>query len=135
MLRVIRNSSKYGLREEVIIRLMFENGMRLGEVLGLTLEDLPSPYSLTGETSSIIMRNRVTDRLYQRAKSLYQPKTKDDYDTDKYKTEGFAWENIPTTTPLLNKIHEYIDEVLSEVEMSESQNTKLLEFKGRSSYK
>lgn len=116
MLTIIRTSPKYGLREEVIIRLMYENGMRLGEVLGLTIEDLPGPSELTGSTGELILRNRVSDnKHYQSAKGLHHPKTKVDYNTSQYKTRGVGWQKIDTTKPLLSKIYEYIEEAHGEM--------------------
>lgn len=42
MLKVVRKN--YTLQDEIIIRLMYENGLRLGEVLGLTNEDIFTRY-------------------------------------------------------------------------------------------
>lgn len=35
---------KYTLREKIIVKLMYEYGLRIGEVLGLTLEDIQGDY-------------------------------------------------------------------------------------------
>lgn len=64
---------KYTLREEIIVRLMFECGLWIGEVLGLTLEDLSTIPIIINEhddleVCEIIIRNRLSDAPYQLAK-------------------------------------------------------------------
>jgi len=54
-------------RNIIIIRLMYEYGLRIGEVLGLTLEDLLCDEK--GLYGSLILRNRMSDKKYQHAKS------------------------------------------------------------------
>ena len=54
-----------------IVRLMFEHGLRIGEVLGLTLEDLSSSPDRNGLNHySVVLRNRCSDREWQSAKTL-----------------------------------------------------------------
>ena len=115
MLRIIReNEHRYSLRDEVIIRLMYENGMRIGEVFGLTMEDIETtPLDLVSardnSLGSIVIKNRLTDKRYQSSKSLFAPQTKEDYESGQYLTEDIGWERIYTSSYLLKKIFEYID--------------------------
>lgn len=53
---------KDDLRMECIIRLMYQSGLRIGEVLGLTFEDIIEENGLC----KVIIRNRFTDKTFQR---------------------------------------------------------------------
>ncbi|AET66618.1 site-specific recombinase XerD [Desulfosporosinus orientis DSM 765] len=107
---------KYSLREEIIVRLMFENGLRLGETLGLTLEDV--------EDTLITIRNRLTDKKDQHAKTCYHPKNVDDYKRSIYSTWGKGYQTIKPKLLLINKIQEYID--ISHGKMSSKKRANYL---------
>lgn len=68
-LDILDETKRNGDREgEILVRLMFEGGLRIGECFGLTIEDI-----ITGEESgktyyAVLIRNRPTDRKYQCAK-------------------------------------------------------------------
>lgn len=94
---------KYGIREEIIVRLMFENGLRIGEVLGLTLEDI--------DERKIYIRNRVSDEKYQMAKTAMNVKTKDDYNTAEYETFKYGYFTIKPKITTLSKINRYLQTV------------------------
>ena len=53
-----------------IMRLMYCYGLRLGEVLGLTTEDIKESYQDDRMVPSIILRNRLSDKEFQFAKNL-----------------------------------------------------------------
>lgn len=91
----------YNLREELIVRLMFENGMRIGEVLGLTIEDI--------EEDKIKIRNRLSNNKDQFAKTCFKPKYFDDYKSPTYKTLKIGYQVIKPTISTLDKILDYID--------------------------
>jgi len=94
---------KYSIREEIIVRLMFENGLRIGEVLGLTLEDI--------DDSKIYIRNRVSDKSYQKAKTAMKVKTKDDYNADGYDDYKYGYFIIKPKRTTLSKINRYLQQV------------------------
>lgn len=94
---------KYGIREEIIVRLMFENGLRIGEVLGLTLEDI-------GERK-IYIRNRVSDKPYQKAKTAMKVSHKDDYEADGYDDYQYGYFIIRPKITTLSKINRYLQTV------------------------
>ena len=56
------------LRDECIVRIMYEGGCRLGEVLGSTLEDYVVAEVGDSEMCFMYIRNRLTDKDYQNAK-------------------------------------------------------------------
>ncbi|MGU9139859.1 tyrosine-type recombinase/integrase [Clostridium perfringens] len=70
------------LREELIVHLMYIYGMRIGEVLGLTLEDISK--NDNDDFAIITLRNRHTDKHYQRAKGCMSIISKNDYQTPSY---------------------------------------------------
>jgi len=98
---------KYGLREEIIITLMYQYGLRIGEVLGLTIEDIEQ-YN-TGD-GRLILRNRLTDERYQLAKGCMTVRTRNDYKDTKYWEQNVGYEVVEITKRTLNMINEYISE-------------------------
>lgn len=61
---------------KLIVKLMYMHGLRIGEVLGLTYEDI--------KEEKIIIRNRLSDKPYQSAKRCSRPKRKEDYNKVQY---------------------------------------------------
>jgi len=57
-------------RAMIIMRLMYCYGLRLGEVLGLTTEDLQETHRDNVLVPTLILRNRISDRDFQYAKNL-----------------------------------------------------------------
>ncbi|WP_372631892.1 tyrosine-type recombinase/integrase [Cohnella sp.] len=115
ILKVIRG--QYSLREEIIVRLMFECGARIGEVLGLTLEDIEvhsKTINIEGNDQdsfgTIVIRNRVSDKDYQLAKTCFTPKNKEDYSHKIYLTEKKGFQNIYPSIDLIERIEQYIEQ-------------------------
>lgn len=65
--------------------LMYQNGLRLGEALGLTIEDLEIITVDTIPTPVIYLRNRISDESYQFCKNLYHPQDISEYNQEFYK--------------------------------------------------
>jgi integrase len=104
ILDVIRKD--YTLREECIVRLMFENGLRLGEVLGLTNEDM-----IENERGAYLyLRNRCSDSFDQLAKGCMKVNTKRQYKTNAYDTKDFGYQIVFLNETLLKKITDYVNE-------------------------
>lgn len=117
----------YTLREEIVVRLMFECGLRIGEVLGLTLEDLEtSPndikYKPIEELGSIILRNRQSDKYYQLAKSCMNITKKEDYLAERYYEDGVGYQKVYPTIALLRRIEQYIEETTGVMSPQRRQN-------------
>lgn len=115
ILKEIRKN--YTIREEVIVRLMFENGLRLGEVLGLTFDDIVMEKIEYPEKSGelkvfpiVYIRNRVSDKPYQKAKRLLQVNDKLKYNSKNYKIKDYGYNQIIIRRELYDLINEYIDE-------------------------
>ena len=114
ILECVRN--EYSIREEIIIRLMFECGMRIGEVLGLTLEDIwtlfeDDSYQDLESVGKIGIINRVSDSTYQLAKGKYIPKEKGEYELGYYNVENIQY--VYPAMSIIVLIQNYIDEVHS----------------------
>lgn len=93
-----------------MIRLMFEHGLRLGETLGLTLEDLSLCPSRAGKPRYLIrIRNRVSDRADQRAKTAMKTPNSSFYKTSKYTTRGEGYQEVYISESLYFEICEYIE--------------------------
>lgn len=104
--------SKYSLREEIIVSLMYEYGMRIGEVLGLTIEDLLGVNYTKDNYGLLIIRNRFSDKHYQNAKGCMKVTSKNIYNKPEYHKVGlgkaFGCEHIKISLDLLSKIENYL---------------------------
>lgn len=108
----------YSLREEIIVRLMYENGMRIGEALGITLEDI--------EEDRIIIRNRLSDKADQHAKTCKKVKDKSEYKGTDYNKWKIGYQFVKPTYRLLDIINEYID--IAHGEMSQIKRKNYLNY-------
>lgn len=67
---------------------MYENGLRIGEVLGLTREDVALEEDVNGNQIPVLyLRNRLTDKAFQNAKSCMKVHSKQTYRSKDYNTE------------------------------------------------
>lgn len=103
ILDVIRK--EYTLREECIVRLMFENGLRLGEALGLTNEDIAD----NNQGAYLYIRNRCSDSPDQMAKGCMKVQKIKQYKTKPYKTVGKGYQVVFINNNLLKKINNYVN--------------------------
>lgn len=92
----------YSDREEIILVLMYKYGLRIGEVLGLTLEDIDN------KTNTLILRNRLTDKPYQKAKGCIPVFTSSDYNSRKYHTKNQGYQLVEIDEEDLQNINGYI---------------------------
>lgn len=88
-------NKSYTLRDKVIVRLMYEHGLRLGEVLGLTLEDFKQKENNDFLIEySVELRNRLTDTREQKAKTCMKVFSDFDYKDKNYKSEGVGYHKL-----------------------------------------
>lgn len=100
------------LRAELIIHLMYVYGMRIGEVHGLTLEDINEIEIDEEDYGEIIIRNRHTDSPHQNAKGCMTINYEHEYINDGYHQIGlgkaFGCERIIIFEETLDLINDYI---------------------------
>lgn len=111
----IDNTKLYvdSLREEIIITLMYRYGMRIGEVLGLTLEDITvNDNNLNNKSAVITIRNRLTDKNFQHAKGCMDILSITDYQRPSYHEVGlgkaFGCETITIFNDTYQLLQDYI---------------------------
>lgn len=93
-----------------IVRLMFEHGLRIGEVLGLTLEDLSSSSDRNGLNHySVVLRNRCSDREWQSAKTLMPVTDKRQYRSVDYRKLNVGRQVVYISEDLYFCICEYLE--------------------------
>lgn len=97
---------KEDLEAILIVTLMFTCGFRIGEVLGLTTEDI----RVDSQKKCIVLRNRLTDEQYQYAKNLGHPKSREDYKKAWYKRSGGTC-LVAISDALYESIVNYIDRI------------------------
>ncbi|NUJ06938.1 site-specific integrase [Bacillus paranthracis] len=109
-------NKNYTIRDKVIVELMYKYGLRLGEVLGLTLEDvIEGPL----DTHYVFIRNRLQDKPWQHAKGLHIINDSLDYFKEVYSTEGIGYHLIIIDNEMLEMIEEYIDESRDELYLNQ----------------
>lgn len=93
----------------LLIRLQMGYGLRCGEALGLTTEDLKkhkkpnkNEYDYT-----LILRNRASDANWQHCKTLYQPISPDEYQQETYKNTETG--KIPIDKDLYDSLIAYYE--------------------------
>lgn len=96
---------EYSSREEIIVILMYKYGLRVGEVLGLTVEDVVRTDS---EIGNLFLRNRATDKPYQRAKGCMPINALEDYNKPKYFKKNIGYQVVEIEEKDLEKVEEYI---------------------------
>ena len=99
------------LRDECIVRIMYEGGCRLGEVLGSTLEDyVVVPVGDDDEEICFMyIRNRITDRDDQNAKTCMNVFDRKTYHSDSYTTNWIGYQLTFLNMDTYDLICEYID--------------------------
>lgn len=97
---------KKDLRMECIIRLMYQSGLRIGEVLGLTFEDIVEDNS----NYKVIIRNRFTDKTFQKAKFLMTVTDRNQYKSRDYSLEWYGWNEMAITADMYECLIEYIEQ-------------------------
>lgn len=101
--RHIRETAK------IIIRLMYLYGLRIGEVLGLTNEDIVEN-EINGELHPfLILRNRISDKNYQKAKGCMNILAKDQYWTPDYRKEDYGFQKVVIDYDDYGLLCDYID--------------------------
>lgn len=103
-------SEERKLELECIMRLMFECGLRVGEVLGLTIEDIIEPSEKTKNAFVAIIRNRLSDNKRQKAKTCMNITSKNDYQNPDYLyTKGYGYQTVAGNRELYEDIMDYVN--------------------------
>lgn len=98
----------------MIIDLMYMEGMRVGEVLGLTYEDVKQGYDENGNLAyKLITRNRLSDKDGQSAKYMLHPLTKADYDSEYAKQRGVGYDEVNISRTTYNELLNFIEETVT----------------------
>ncbi len=98
------------LKYECIYTLMFDSGLRIGEVLGLTLEDFEPIYSDKGKLFyKVIIRNRLSDNKNQHAKRCCNVLDRKIYMSSNYHKKNIGYQIAYIKEELYEKIIDYFD--------------------------
>ena len=111
------------LKYECIFRIMYESGARIGEVLGLTLEDFSlERREVDGQlVCSIKVRNRLSDSEVQCAKTCITIFDRKDYNLSTYKTLGPGFQIIVINEDLYRNIMDYFDSYCGRLQNDKKQ--------------
>ena len=109
ILKAAENTST-PLRDRVICRLLFEHGLRIGEALGLTLEDIKSKTRKDYTVQyRLELRNRLSDTNEQNAKSAMNVTSVDTYKDPDYTRKNVGYQTIIISENLTMELLEYIN--------------------------
>lgn len=98
------------LRDRIICRLLFEHGLRIGEVLGLTLEDIKYKQDKDSTIQyRLELRNRLSDTREQNAKSAMNVTSADTYKDPDYIHKGIGYQTILISGDLAMELLEYVN--------------------------
>lgn len=104
------NNTATPLRDKIICRLLFEHGLRIGEVLGLTIEDIKLKETKDFQVQyRIELRNRLSDTNEQNAKSVMKVTSADTYKSPDYILKGIGYQVIIINENLGMDLLEYIN--------------------------
>ncbi len=122
VIKIIREDSN--IMAECIVRLMYQFGLRLGEVLGLTFEDLVEE-NINGTLYPVLfIRNRLTDKHFQKAKTCMNIIDRSQYRSKDYKIENYGYQKLIITYDIFELINTYI-----EVAHSTARNKNIKRYK------
>lgn len=97
---------KNDVQAQILMHLMYGYGLRLGECLGLTLEDIQEIKDNNQLVPVLYLRNRITDKRYQFAKGLMHVVNANQYRSRDYQQS--RWKII-LTYDFYDKLIEYIE--------------------------
>lgn len=98
--------SEHNERDKLIVNLMYGLGLRLGEVLGSTLEDIKINNNRP-DAGFLYIRNRLSDKKYQLAKTCHKPRNKEDYESKIYEEKDLGYQRVTLAPTLMREIQNY----------------------------
>lgn len=101
-------NTRHDTRDRLIIDLMYTKGLRIGEVLGLTLEDIQT-HPEDSTFGVIYLRNRLSDNKDQNAKTCMKVFSKMDCESSLYREKNVGYQEIILPPILMGKVQEYIN--------------------------
>lgn len=118
--------NKYSIRDKIIIMLMYTRGLRIGECLGITIEDIQE-HPDDSSCGLLYLRNRLTDKVYQNAKGCMKVINSNTYNLKDYMKENKGYQVISLPSEIMSLIKEYINESrdifnLSEIAINNMNN-------------
>ena len=106
----------------VIMRLGYGYGLRLGEILGLTLEDITEVSIEKHITPVLFIRNRISDKDFQFGKNLMHPTDVRQYDSKDYRN---ARHRIIISDDMYELILHYIETIHTRMMETRPNNYRL----------
>jgi site-specific recombinase XerD len=103
------SDSQYKCRNKLLINLMYTRGLRLGEGLGVSIEDI-KVHPDDPSAGILKIRNRVSDMKYQHAKGCIKVISKNMYKTKVYNERNIGYQEVIIPPELMQQISEYKDE-------------------------
>ena len=99
------------LKYDALYRLLYSTGLRIGEALGLTLQDLKTSYVDGDYIYYLIIRNRLSDNKNQKAKTCMNIASENDYLNPSYSIRGFGFQTVGVPKSVYLDILKYFDAV------------------------
>ena len=98
------------IKYDVIFRLMYSSGLRIGECLGITTEDFKNTVNSEGKlVHMLLIRNRMTDSKSQHAKRCMQVTSIRDYLSHDYQTHNIGYQIVLVPDTVYKDLWNYFD--------------------------
>lgn len=115
----------------ILMHLMFRYGMRLGECLGLTEEDLVVMRIKGTDVPTLIVRNRLSDRPWQHAKRKIIPRKESDYEgisyQDQWRNDDYAHYGLTESGEFVDAFQKFIRTTREDAERNFPENYRTCE--------
>lgn len=119
------------LQGVILTHLFYRYGMRPGEALGLTTEDLVTCRIKDVDVPTLIVRNRVSDEPWQHAKRKLIPKSKKDYESLTYirqwRDDDYAHYYLTESGEFVEVLRKFIRETSEQAERNNAKNYRSCE--------
>ena len=107
----------------LMVDLMYLYGLRRGEALGLTLEDICEAIKKGEYVFFLLLRNRMSDAVWQSCKNMPHPESKIEYRRSSYRK---ATQTVVIDENTYEEILRYIDETHAKMQSSQQVYQKSL---------
>lgn len=114
--------ANYTIREEIVVRFMYQCGLRIGEVLGITADDLVMEMIDGIYCPVLYIRNRCSDKAFQNAKTCMKVTNPKQYRSKEYNTKGYGYQTVVLPEDLYSLVNEYIEEAHSWARETKKEN-------------
>lgn len=114
--------ANYTIREEIVVRFMYQCGLRIGETLGITADDLVMEMIDGIYCPVLYIRNRCSDKAFQNSKTCMKVTNPKQYRSKEYNIKGYGYQTVVLPEDLYSLVNEYIEDKHSWAREAKKEN-------------